>query len=134
MNQYQKVIKYVAMAFAVFLTVFIIGSIVSFSGIMFRIFNFGSDIIDNRNNNGDVMSEDAITRTFDDVDKISINHDAGSLTIKSSDSDKITVDVPEDSDSYKVRTSGRTLNIEQRAMFLTYLTLVGIGIWVQRLL
>ncbi|NLJ90836.1 MAG: DUF4097 domain-containing protein [Clostridiales bacterium] len=115
MNQYQKVIKYVAMAFAVFLTVFIIGSIVSFSGIMFRIFNFGSDIIDNRNNNGDVMSEDAITRTFDDVDKISINHGAGSLTIKSSDSDKITVDVAgEDSDSYKVRTSGRTLNIEQK--------------------
>ncbi len=116
MNQFQKVIKYAAMAFAVFLTVFILGSIVSGLGLVFRVFNIGDNFISIRNNNGGVvMDNQSITKSFNDVDRIYIKHGAGSLVVRSSDVDMVSVSVSgDDRNDYKVRTSGRTLNIEQK--------------------
>ena len=75
MNQFQKVVKYVAMAFAVFLTVFIIGSIASAAGIMVKIFGFGENIISKKNDKGGaIVQEDGIIESFDNIDKVHIIH------------------------------------------------------------
>ena len=71
MTDFQKIIKYLAMAFAVFLTVSIIGGILSAVGLIGGI--FGEDAVDTNVENYSVSSE---------INKLEIKINAADLTIK----------------------------------------------------
>ena len=122
MNQFQKSIKYVAMAFAIFLAVFIIGSIVSAAGIMLRIFNIGGNIIGGVNNKGGaIVEEEGTIESYENIEKIYIRHGVGSLIVQSGETEHVTVYVEgQDKNDYKIRTSGNTLNIEKQGQIFNF--------------
>ena len=81
MNEFQKVIKYLAMGFAIFLTVTIIGGIATGVFALTGVFN------------GVAASGDAvdINKSFDDVKSITIDHGVGTLKVRTGDSDKVEI-------------------------------------------
>lgn len=80
MNEFQKVIKYLAIAFAVFLTVTIITGIASAVITIVGVTN--------------IKQEETVDfeKSFDEVRSLVIENGVGKLMIKSTDSDKITVE------------------------------------------
>jgi hypothetical protein len=79
MNEFQKVIKYLAIAFAVFLTVTIITGIASAVIAIVGVTNVNQE---------EMVDYD---QSFEEVSSLVIEHGAGKLTIKSTDSDVVTV-------------------------------------------
>lgn len=88
MNEFQKVIKYLAIAFAVFLTVTIVTGIAS--GIVAII---GVTTV----NHEDMVD---YNKSFDDVRSLVVEHGVGKLTIKTTDSNQITVEAVNVTESF----------------------------------
>jgi DUF4097 and DUF4098 domain-containing protein YvlB len=80
MNEFQKVIKYLAIAFAVFLTVTIITGIASAVIAIVGVTTVNHEEIVDYN------------KSFDDVRSLVVENGVGKLTIKSTDSDQVTVE------------------------------------------
>lgn len=80
MNEFQKVVKYCAIAFAIFLSVTIIGGIVSAIVAFTGIFDGGSSV-----------GVTNINQSFDNVKGIIIDHGLGNLNIKEGQSEKVEV-------------------------------------------
>lgn len=80
MNEFQKVIKYLAIAFAIFLTVTIITGIASAVVAIVGVTNIKQEAIVD------------FDKSFDDVRSLDIDNGVGKLTIKSTESDKVTVE------------------------------------------
>jgi DUF4097 and DUF4098 domain-containing protein YvlB len=129
MREFQKVIKYLAMAAAAGLACFIIYGIVSFALLLTDIVNINgySNIFgitnerseksfdSSESNSSDVLSTYA---AYPDVKNISIEHGFGSLVIKEGDVDEVSVNTENLSKDYTVRkTSGGTLKIENKFKF-----------------
>lgn len=117
MNQFQKNIKYLAMALAIFLTVSIIYSMIAILAFATSIFGL-NDFLGSVNDNEkiDYTSEDSFTQSYDNIDRINISHGAGKLIVKSSDdTDKVLVSLSNNKDEYKVSTSKGTLRLENKS-------------------
>lgn len=80
MNEFQKVIKYLAIAFAVFLTVTIVTGIASAVIAIVGVTTVNHEEIIDYN------------KSFEDVSSLDIEHGAGKLVIKSTDSNQVTVE------------------------------------------
>ncbi|MDF2474180.1 MAG: putative rane protein [Anaerocolumna sp.] len=80
MSEFQKVLKYFAIAFAIFLAVTIIGGMITGILALAGIFTGGSSVktID-------------LNQSFENVKSITIEHGIGNLTVKEGDSDKVEV-------------------------------------------
>ncbi len=95
MNEFQRVIKYLAMGFAIFLAVVIIGgistAIFALTGV-FKGFTISGDAID-------------INKSFDDVKSISIDHGIGTLKVKVGESDKVEIIANNVNENYTIDKS-----------------------------
>lgn len=100
MNTFQRVIKYVAIAFAVFLTIGIIGGIVSVVTGVASIFSRGDD----------VKTVDYV-KDFEDVEKLKINHKIGKLSVKPGKG--FRVEATNVSDGFRAEVISGTLYIEE---------------------
>lgn len=123
MTEFQKIIKYLAMAFAMLLSVFIIVSTIWAISFVFRIFNFGGQIINNINegDNPIIIEEDQAS-SFKDIENINIKHGAGSLVIKSGENDEIMVyNEGDNKNNYRIKTIGKTLDIRHTSDFGNFL-------------
>lgn len=118
MNQFQKTIKYLAMAFAIFLTCVIIYLTLSTIGFLVGVFNFGENwVSNNEKNNSNLVSEENFTATYDDIKKIEIKHGVGRFTIKSADTNEASVHISGSEDYYKVTNFDNTLKVENKSNF-----------------
>lgn len=116
MNQFQKIIKYLSMAAAIFLSVFIIYSIVSFITMFFGVLDISDYWPDNTPLNEEVTDElvgDSFL-TFDNVEGIRIKHVAGSLTIKEGDVEKVKVSSENSQKGYEIHDKDGTLIISDK--------------------
>lgn len=114
MNQFQKVVKYLAMAFAIFLTCTIIYLVISTIGFAVNIFSFGGNWILSNKDNSNIVSEESFTDTYDDIEKIYIDHGVGKLTIKPSDTDDVSVHISGLENYYKVSNIKKILKVENQ--------------------
>ncbi len=118
MNEFQKVIKYIAIGFAIFLAVSIIFAIVSGITLTFRIFNLSGNFISGVNQSqGGRTIEEGVSEEFDDIDNIYINHGAGSLVVRTGETDKVIVYVEGKDNGYNIKASGNRLNVEHNRDF-----------------
>lgn len=116
MNELQRVIKYLAMAAAIFLSCIIIYGIVSSVLLLTDFLEFRRDSDDSNNRNNTEISQ--TYESIADVDNISIDHSFGNLTIKTGDVDMVEVasdDLKDDLDIKK--TMDGTLIIKSRRDF-----------------
>lgn len=95
MNEFQKVIKYLAMAFAIFLAVTIIG------GISTAIFAF-TGVFNGAKASGNTID---INKSFDDVKSVSIDHGIGTLRVKVGESDKVEIIANNVDENYTIEKS-----------------------------
>lgn len=114
MNQFQKTVKYLAMAFAIFLTCTIIYMIISTIGFTVNIFNFGGNWIRTSKDNKNIVSGESFTATYDDIEKIYIDHGVGKLTIRPGDTDDVSVYISDLENYYKVTNTKKTLKVENK--------------------
>lgn len=108
MNEFQKVIKYLAMGFAIFLTVTIIGGIATGVFALTGVFS------------GVAASGDAvdINKSFDDVKSITIDHGVGTLKVRTGDSDKVEIVAKNVSEHYIVEKSfSGNLTLKSKSRF-----------------
>lgn len=106
------------MAYATFLTVFIIFMIASGLTFVLRMFSMGNNIvgiIGDKNN--EITQEEGGLELFEDIRKIYIKHGAGSIVIKSDNVDKVSVYLEDSDDSYELRAVNNTLNIKNNRDF-----------------
>jgi len=95
MNVFQKVIKYLAMAFAIFLAVVIVGGIATGIFALTGVFN-GVAV------SGDVVD---IQKSFDDVKSITVDHGVGILKVKTGSSNQVEVIANNVSEHYSIEKS-----------------------------
>ncbi|MFV0343642.1 MAG: DUF4097 family beta strand repeat-containing protein [Anaerocolumna sp.] len=93
MNEFQKVIKYLAIAFAIFLTVTIVTGIASGIVALVGVTTVSKEDVVNYN------------ESFDNVRSLLVEHGVGKLIIKSTDSDKITVEGNQVTESFAAEKS-----------------------------
>jgi hypothetical protein len=108
MNEFQKVIKYLAMGFAIFLTVTIIGGIATGIFALTGVFN------------GVAASGDAvdINKSFEDIKSITIDHGVGTLKVRTGESDKVEIVAKNVSEHYTVEKSfSGNLTLKSRSRF-----------------
>ncbi|WP_313131992.1 DUF4097 family beta strand repeat-containing protein [Anaerocolumna sp.] len=108
MNEFQKVIKYLAMGFAIFLTVTIIGGIATGIFALTGVFN------------GFTTSGEAIdiNKSFDGVKSITINHGVGTLKVRTGESDKVEIVANNVSEHYTIEKSfSGNLTLKNRTRF-----------------
>ena len=78
MNQFQKTVKYLAMGFAIFLTVVIISGIVSAMALVFSIFNvfnFGENMMSKKHHKGsEITLDDGELESFKNINNIINNN------------------------------------------------------------
>jgi hypothetical protein len=99
MNTFQRVMKYIAIAFAIFLTIVILGGIVSVvSGLASFIFG------------GEVKTID-YSKEFNNVEMLNIKHKAGKLSVRPGDGFK--VEASNVSDDFRAEVINGTLFIEE---------------------
>ena len=84
MSEAQKVIKYFAIAFAIFLSVNIIGGIITAIFFCFSIFGITLGMQDVKNQNNTIASskEIAVIQNYEDIENIKIEIGYSKLTIK----------------------------------------------------
>lgn len=117
MNQFQKTMKYLAIAFAIFLTITIIYLIISSIGFVVNIFDFGDNWTSSNKNNSSNVNEKVFTYGEADLEKVYIDHGVGKLTIKPSltdDLDDLSVIILGTEDYYRVSYSDKTLKVEDK--------------------
>lgn len=114
MNQFQKTVKYLAMAFAIFLTCTIIYLVISTIGFAVNIFDFAGNWTPSKKDNKNTLSGESFTDTYDDIEKIYIEHGVGKLTIKPSDTEGVSVYISDLEDYYKVTNTKKTLKVENK--------------------
>ena len=108
MNEFQKVIKYLAMGFAIFLTVTIIGGIATGIFALTGVFNGVAT-------RGDAVD---INKSFDDITSISIDHGVGTLKVRTGDSDKVEVIAKNVSEHYTIEKSlNGTLTLKNKSRY-----------------
>lgn len=121
MNQFQKTVKYLAMGFAIFLTVVIISGIVSAMALVFSIFNvfnFGENMMSKKHHKGsEITLDDGELESFKNINNIYISHGVGSLRVTSGDTDEVRVYVEDEDNDYRINVSGDTLNIKRGKQF-----------------
>lgn len=103
MSEFQKVIKYLAMGFAIFLTVVIITGIATAVVAIINVANV------------EVEEEKLVDydKTFENVKSIKVKNDLGKLTIKSGDSDKVVIEGNNVNESFRVeKNASGVLKIE----------------------
>jgi len=102
------------MAFAIFLTCTIIYMIISTIGFTVNIFNFGGNWIRTSKDNKNTVSGESFTATYDDIEKIYIDHGVGKLTIRPGDTDDVSVYISDLENYYKVTNTKKTLKVENK--------------------
>lgn len=108
MNEFQKVIKYLAIAFAIFLTVVIIG------GISTAIFSLAG-VFNGVTASGDTVD---INKSFEDVKSISIDHGIGTLKVKVGESDKVEIIANNVNENYTIEKNfGGNLIMKSKTKF-----------------
>lgn len=95
MNELQKVIKYIAMAFAAFLAFTIISGIVTAIIAVTGIFSISSSKSTSTKVDG--------SYNYSNVQSIDIDHSLGKLIIKTSDSDEVIVETTNVTDEFKIK-------------------------------
>lgn len=107
MNTFQRVMKYVAIAFAIFLTVVILGGI-------FSVVSGLTTVI----TGGEVETID-YSKEFNDVEKLSINHKVGKLNVRTGDG--FRVEASNVSDRFRAEVVNGTLFIEEPDFMRSFL-------------
>lgn len=109
MNNGQKVIKYVAIAFAIFLSVNIIGGIIGAILFGIKIFDISDEI---KNNNEVIVNEDIVlSQEYEDIEKLKIEIGYSKLEIKQGDVLKVESNV--NKDIIDIKKSSDTLIIKE---------------------
>lgn len=120
MSEFQKIVKYAAMAFAIFLAVVIITAIITgiTTGIM-TVTNITSKVSerDSKTENssgGDIIDYD---KEFEGVANLNIKNGIGELSIVKGDSDKVRVTATDVSKDFRTVVSGNELKITTKSDF-----------------
>lgn len=112
MSEAQKVIKYFAIAFAIFLSVNIIGGIITAIFFGFRIFGVTLGMQDIKNQNNAIASskEIAVIQNGEDIENVRIEIGYSKLTIK--EGTELKVEAINNGKTLETKKVGNTLNIK----------------------
>lgn len=118
MKQTQKVIKYIAIAFGSFLSVVIIGTILSATVLGLRIFGGVLELEDSKSNIA--IEKMDYQQEFKNIENIKIEGNVAKFILKEADTDIIKVEVKKADTTLKVMQQGKDLVIKEEDIFSVF--------------